>query len=159
MVNRELEQQRQRQQRERQKCNRSRLAKQQLCTSITLFCTFLSLRRTNTTWEYPIWRFIAGRNIRQQLSFSSPEHWYSSLEFNCKKIANIWRIKRDGISATKFEAARTLFCTFFSCFCRTTTWKCLLLRFMEKFYFSLWASTWSLDLKFTFRRVRLHLKK
>ena len=25
----------------------------------------------------------------------------------------------------------TLFCTFFSCFWRTTTWKCLLLRFME----------------------------
>ena len=110
MVNRELEQQRQRQQRERQKCNRSRLAKQQLCTSITLFCTFLSLRRTTTTWEYPIWRFIAGRNIRQQLSFSFPELWYSSLEFKGKKKnANIWRIKRDGISAIKFEAARTIF--------------------------------------------------
>ena len=69
----------------RQKCNRFRLAKQQLCTSITLFCTFLSLRRTTTTWKYPIWRFIAGRNIRQQLCFSFPELWYSSLEFNCKK--------------------------------------------------------------------------
>ena len=33
----------------RQKSNRSRLAKQQLCTCITLFCTFVSLRRTTTT--------------------------------------------------------------------------------------------------------------
>ena len=30
----------------------------------------------------------------------------SLLEFNYKKFANIWRIKRDGVSATKFEATR-----------------------------------------------------
>ena len=32
-----------------------------------------------------------------------------SFRFNYKKIANIWRIKRDVISAIKFEAARIQF--------------------------------------------------
>ena len=41
-------------------------------------------------------RFVEDGNTRQQLSFSFSELWYSSLEFNSKKIANIWRIKRDG---------------------------------------------------------------
>ena len=47
-------------------------------------------------------RFVEDGNTRQKLSFSFSELWYSSLEFNSKKIANIWRIKRDGISAKKF---------------------------------------------------------
>ena len=31
------------------------------------------------------------------------------IQFQKKKIANIWRIKRDGMSAIKFEAARIHF--------------------------------------------------
>ena len=42
---------RRRRQRERQKSNRFKLAKQQLCTCITLFCTFLCRRCTTTTWN------------------------------------------------------------------------------------------------------------
>ena len=54
-INKELKQRRRRRQRQRQrqrkrqKCNRFGLAKQQLCTSVTLFCTFLSRRCTTTT--------------------------------------------------------------------------------------------------------------
>ena len=33
----------------------------------------------------------------------------SLLEFNYKKFANIWRIKRDGVSAIKFETTRIQF--------------------------------------------------
>ena len=55
-------------------------------------------------------RFVEDGNTRQQLSFSFPELWYSPLKFNFKNIsANIWRNKRDGISAIKFEAARIHF--------------------------------------------------
>ena len=52
------------------------------------------------------------RNVklpRQQLSLSFPELWYSPLELNLKKIAEIWKLKRDVISAIKFEAARIHF--------------------------------------------------
>ena len=48
---RELKKRRRRRQRERQKSSRFRLAKQQLCTCITIFCTFLSRRCTTTTWK------------------------------------------------------------------------------------------------------------
>ena len=41
-------QRRRRRQQERQKSNRFRLAKQQICTCITLFCTFLCRRFTTT---------------------------------------------------------------------------------------------------------------
>ena len=42
--------------RKRQKINRFILVKQQLCTCITLFCTFLSRRNTTTTWIFRISR-------------------------------------------------------------------------------------------------------
>ena len=68
------------------KSNRFRLAEQQLCTCITLFCTFLSRRCTATTWKCLISRFVEDGNIRRLLSFSFPELWYSPLEFNSKKV-------------------------------------------------------------------------
>ena len=42
---------RRRRQRERQKSNRLRLAKQQLCTRVTLFCTFLYRYCTTRSWK------------------------------------------------------------------------------------------------------------
>ena len=48
---REFTQRRRLPQQERQKSNRFRQAKQQLCTCITLFCTFLCLRCTTATWN------------------------------------------------------------------------------------------------------------
>ena len=106
---RELKQRRRWRQRERQKSKRFRQGKQQLCTCITLFCTFLCRRCTTTTWKCLISRFVEDGNTGQQLSFSFLELWYSPSELNCQKIANIWRIKRDGKSAIKFEAARIHF--------------------------------------------------
>ena len=73
--------QRQRRQREQQKSNRFILAKQQLCTCITL-----SRHCTITTWNCLISRFVEDVNTRQRLSFSFPELWYSLLEFNSRKI-------------------------------------------------------------------------
>ena len=84
--NREFTQRRRRRQRERQKINRFRQAKQQLCTCIMLFCTFLCCRCTTTTWNFLISRFVEDGSKRQQLSFSFPELWCSPLEFNSKKI-------------------------------------------------------------------------
>ena len=91
------------------KWKRFRLAKQQLCTYITLFCTFLSRRCTTTTWKCLISRFVEDGNTGQQFSFSFLELWYSPSELNSQKIANIWQTERDGISAIKFEAARIHF--------------------------------------------------
>ena len=58
-LNRELKQQRWRRRRqpERQKSNRFRLAKQQLCTCITFFCTCLCLANV----KVPNFRFCRGR--------------------------------------------------------------------------------------------------
>ena len=102
---RELKQRRRRRQRERQTSNRIILAKQ-LCTCITLFCRFFYRLCTTTTWKCLIPRFVEGGKTQQQTSFSFPELWYKPLEINSNKIANIWRIKRDGISAINFEEAR-----------------------------------------------------
>ena len=85
-VARELKQRRRRRQRGRQKSYRVRLTKQQRCTCIMLFCTFLSRRCTATTWKCLISRFVEDRNTRQHLSFSFPELWYRPLEFNSKKV-------------------------------------------------------------------------
>ena len=49
--------------------------------------------------KVPNFTFFKDGKTRQQLSYSFPELWYSHLEFNSKKFANIWRIKQDGISA------------------------------------------------------------
>ena len=108
-INRGLKQRRRRSQQERYKSNRFRLAKQQLGTCITLFCTFLCRHCTTTTWKCLISRFVEDVNTRQRLSLSSSFSWTSIQSFRIqlqKKIANIWQIEWDRISAIKFEAAR-----------------------------------------------------
>ena len=75
-----------RRQQERQKSDRFRLAKQQLCKSITLFCTFLYRHCTTTMWNYQISRFVEdGKKKTTTFFFSFPELWCSSLKFNFKK--------------------------------------------------------------------------
>ena len=69
----ELKQRRWGQQQERQKSSRFILAKQQLCTCITLFRTFLSRRCTTTTRKCLISRFVEDEKTRHQLSCSFPE--------------------------------------------------------------------------------------
>ena len=111
-IMRELKQRRRRRQRERQKSNRLRLAEQQLCTYITPFCTLLCRHCMATTWKCLISRIVKVVKTKQRLCFSFPELRHT-LEFcsRKKKIASIWRIERDGISAIKFEAAPLHFVT------------------------------------------------
>ena len=52
-------------------------AKQQLCTCITLFCTFLCRHRTTSKWKCLILRFVENVNTWQWL--------YRILEFNSRK--------------------------------------------------------------------------
>ena len=103
---RELKQRRRRRQREQEKSNKFILAKQQLCTCITLFCIHFLAVVAGATWKCLISRFVEDGHTRQQLSFSFPELWYSPVDFSSQKVANIWLIKREGISALKFEVAR-----------------------------------------------------
>ena len=67
--NGETEQWRRRRYRKRQKKYRL-LVKQQLCTSSTLFCTFLCPCCTTTTWNFVVSLFMENGNGRQQFSFS-----------------------------------------------------------------------------------------
>ena len=84
---RELKERRRLRQREKNS-NRFRLAKQQLSTCTTLFCTFLCRHCTTTTWKCLISRFVGDVNLIQRLSFSFPEVWQVwdiLLEFNSRK--------------------------------------------------------------------------
>ena len=74
-------QRRRRRQQERKKSNRFRLAKQQLCTCITLFWTFLCRRCTTTTWKC-----LISRCVEDFLFLWDSELQYSLLEFNYRKI-------------------------------------------------------------------------
>ena len=85
-ANRVLKQWSRRRQRVRQESNGFRLAKQQLCTCIMLFWTFVNCRCMTTTWECLFLCFFKDGNRRQQRYYSFPEIWYSPLEFNSKKI-------------------------------------------------------------------------
>ena len=109
MFIRGFKQRRRRRQRERQKSNRFRLTKQQRCTCITLFCIHFLAVVAGATWKCLISRFVEDGNTRQQLSFCFPELWYCPVEFNSKKLPTFVRIKRDGISALKFDVARIHF--------------------------------------------------
>ena len=114
LQNRELKQWRWQRQRERQKsCNRFMLAKQQLCTCITLFCTFLGRRCTTATWNVLILhvsRSLWSRwtqhktfcflfiHLDTVLSDSTPEHF-----------ANIWQMKWNWMRLMKCETVRIHF--------------------------------------------------
>ena len=85
---------------------RFRLRKQQPCTCITLFPTFLCRHCTSRTWKCIISRFVEDVNTRPQLS----ELWNNLLEFNSKKnfqhLTNWTRwIKRDKV----WSSAASLF--------------------------------------------------
>ena len=91
----------QRRQRERHK---TRSAKQQLCTCISLFCTFLLPSLLAYNEKLPSFTFYGGRkNTRQQFSFSFTELRYSPLESTSEKFPNIWQNEWNG--RRKFAAA------------------------------------------------------
>ena len=85
-VNWELKQWRQRRQRGRQKSNRFYYAKQQLCTCITLFCTFLYRPCTTTTWKCLIASFIEDVNKWRRISFSLSKLEGGPQEINSREI-------------------------------------------------------------------------
>ena len=64
-----IKQRRRRRRGERQKSNSFRLAKQKLCTCITLFCTFLCRRCTTTTWNFPVSRLMKDVNAKTRIFF------------------------------------------------------------------------------------------
>ena len=80
-------------------------AKQQLCTCITLFSTFLRRRCATTTWKCLISRSVENVNARR-LQFSFSELWYSPLELNYRKIRTHLT---NWTRWNKFEAARIRF--------------------------------------------------
>ena len=69
---------------------------------ITLFCTFFCRHCATTTWKCLISHFVENVNSRQHFYVSSPELWYSLLEFNslnkCQHLMNWTRWnKRDKV--------------------------------------------------------------
>ena len=71
----------------------TRTAKKQLCTCITLNCTFLCRHCTTTTWKFLISRFMADVNKRQRFSFVFLNLDTLLSNSTPEKIANIWQIK------------------------------------------------------------------
>ena len=84
-----LKQQRRRRQRGRQKSGCFRLAKQQLCTRITLFCTFLCRICTTTTWNCLILLFREEVNKRRR-TYSLSKLEYGSYKFNSRSVRLKW---------------------------------------------------------------------
>ena len=82
---------RRRHQRGRQKSNRVRLATQQLCTCITLFCAFLCRRYTSTTRNVLISRFVEDGNPTRLTPEKSPTYEkLEELEKRAMKFKTAW---------------------------------------------------------------------
>ena len=87
---------------EGQKSNRLRSVKQQLCTCITLFCTFLCRQCTTTTKKMPNFMFCGRREHQTTTLFFFS--WTSMQSFrihatpqnNCQHLTNWWN-KRDQV--------------------------------------------------------------
>ena len=109
--NGELKQQRRRRQRERQKSNGFTLAKQQRCTCITLFYTFLSRRCKSVTWNFLISRarLMELVNPTQEFSFLFPNSDTVLPDSTSYNFAKILQIKWNWVRSTKFESVRIYF--------------------------------------------------
>ena len=107
--NRELKQRRRRRQRERQQSTWFRLAKKQLCTCITLFLhiSLPSLQDYNV--KVPNFTFWRGRENKTTTFLLLFLNFAVFQNLTPEQFANIWRIKRVGISAIMFEVARIHF--------------------------------------------------
>ena len=108
------------------------ISKTTLCMYITLFCTFLNHRCTTETWKCLISCFFVDRNTRQQLSFPFLNFDTVLKNSTPKNIANIWRLKQDGIGVSDkvWGSANSLFKWHFHCFRR-----CCCLSFMGDTFF------------------------
>ena len=90
------------------KSNRFRLiAKQQLCTCITLFCTILCHYCTTTTWKWIISRFVEYVNKQRRNLLPLSEQLDKALRDSIPgEFLNIWESKWYGIIAMKTEKTR-----------------------------------------------------
>ena len=72
------------------------------------FCKFLCRSCTTTTWKCLRFHVLSRTWTKDnKLAFPFPELVFQPFRIQQQqKRANIWRIKRDGISAIKFEATR-----------------------------------------------------
>ena len=97
---------RQRWQQERLKGNRFRLAKQQLCTCITLFCTLLCCRYTITSSNV-LPEFVSFR-LGRIWTQDNDSLFFFFLKFDSfqnltpEEFANIWQIERNVMKTMKF---------------------------------------------------------
>ena len=93
------------------KRNRFRLAKQQLCTYSTFFCTFLYLHRTTTTRKCLILRFVEDVNTTERLSFFLSWTSIQSFIFQLQlgEFGNIWRPEQNGMSSKQWNIRRLNF--------------------------------------------------
>ena len=102
----ELTQRRRRRQRGREKSNRLDWQNNNFTSASRFFYISLPWLHDYNV-NVPIFTFCREREHKTTtFFFFSWTFILSLLEFNYKKFANIWRIKRDGVSATKFEATR-----------------------------------------------------
>ena len=86
-----------------QKSSTFSLAKQQLCTCIMFFCTFLCCCYAITMWKCLISHFVEEGNTRQQCPLYFFWNLIQSVRIQFEKNKfdhDIWRIKRDGIQTT-----------------------------------------------------------
>ena len=88
------------------------LAKQQLCTCITLFCTFPSRRYTTATWHFKFQEpALYGVSENKNFSPSFSKLRYGPFGFSPSNFADIWQIKWIWIRwmMIKFELVRIHF--------------------------------------------------
>ena len=78
----------------------------QLCHAF-LYISLMSLHDYNV--KVPNFTLRRVREHKTMTFFTFPGLWYSLLEFNSRKFANIWRIEPVGISVMKFEVVRIHF--------------------------------------------------
>ena len=105
--NRDLKIRRQSRRRDTSKSNRFRLAKQQLCTCITLFCTIVCHYCTTTTWKCIISRFMEYVNKQRRNLLPLSEQLDKALRDSIPgEFLYIWKSKWYGIIAMKTEKTR-----------------------------------------------------
>ena len=88
------------------------LAKQQLCTCITLFCIFLSRRCTTATWNL----LISRTGLKEDVNTQHNNFLFLFLNLDAvlsdltpENFPNIWQIKWNWIRSMKFETVQLHF--------------------------------------------------
>ena len=86
-----------------------RMGQQELCTCITLFCTFLCHHCTTTTSKCLVQHFMENANKRRGVFPSLSKLECSRQEINFSKFAYISHCQRIGINATKIKKKKHRF--------------------------------------------------